>query len=145
MYYTNSVVPIGVLYYDFNLIDTFAITNNLFYKGSDSLLHDVAGRTGNPFKLKTITIAAALPKDTLDYGTGSVIFKYISQLFLNNKGVTITSIYADFGTGNQNLTSGNTVTISYPTSGMKTIKFTITYSNSQTATVYSKYIFVLSL
>ncbi|MFT3948485.1 MAG: T9SS type A sorting domain-containing protein [Agriterribacter sp.] len=138
IYYSNNVVPVGVLYYDFNFIDTLAIANNLFYKGSDSLLHDVVGRTGNPFKLKTITIAAALPKDTLNYGSGNITFKYASQLFANNKGVTLTSIYADFGSGNQNLTSGNNVTVSYATSGMKTIKYTITYSNGQSATVYSK-------
>ncbi|MCO5239004.1 MAG: T9SS type A sorting domain-containing protein [Chitinophagaceae bacterium] len=138
MYYTNNVIPVGVLYYDFNLIDTLAIANNLFYKGPDSLLHDVPGRTGNPFKLKTITVAAALSQDTLSYGTGNITFKYVSQLFLTNKAVTITSIYADFGSGNQNLTSGNNVTVFYPTSGQKTIKFTITYSNAQTVTVYSK-------
>lgn len=138
MYYTNNVIPVGVLYYDFNLIDTLAIANNMFYKGSDSLLHDIPGRTGNPFKLKTITVAAALAQDTLSYGTGNVTFKYTNQLFLTNKAVTITSIYADFGSGNQNLSSGNNVTVFYPTSGKKTIKFTITYSNAQTATVYSK-------
>lgn len=138
IYYTNNAIPVGVLYYDFNLIDTLAIANNLFYKGSDSLLHDVPGRTGNPFKLKTITVAAALSQDTLNYGTGNITFKYTSQLFLTNKAVTITSIYADFGSGNQNLSSGNNVTVFYPTSGKKTIKFTITYSNAQTAIVYSK-------
>lgn len=138
LYYTNNVVPVGVLYYDFNLIDTLAIANNLFYKGADSLLHDVAGRTGNPFKLKNITLAAALVKDTLDYGAGNITFKYTSQLFLSNKGVSITSIFADFGSGNQNLTSGHNVIVGYSTGSAKTIKFTITYSNGQTATAYSK-------
>ncbi|MGN6494643.1 MAG: T9SS type A sorting domain-containing protein [Agriterribacter sp.] len=138
MYYTSNVVPVGVLYYDFNLVDTLAITNNLFYKGADSLLHDVAGRTGNPFKLKNITLATALASDTLDYGNGSITFKYSSQLFMTNKGVSITSIYADFGSGNQNLTSGSNVTASFSGSGVKTIKFTITYSNHQTVMAYSK-------
>ncbi|MCC6286544.1 MAG: Ig-like domain-containing protein [Chitinophagaceae bacterium] len=142
-YAVNGIVPVGILYYDFNVLDTNAIVNNLFYRGADSLLHDVTGRTGNPYLLKNITIAAALAKDTLDYGNGSFKFKFDSQLFLKNKAVTITSLNADFGSGNQNITSGNVLTVTYTSSGMKTIKFTVTYSNAQTATAYAK-IFIKS-
>lgn len=142
-YYADSTVPIGVLYFDFNWIDTLAINKNLFYKGTDSLVHDVIGRTGNPYLLKNITIASALPQDSLEYGNGTVKFKYVSQLFITNKSVSITSIQGDFGSGNQNLTSGNTVTVNYGSSGKKSIKFTVTYSNGQTATAYSK-IFIKS-
>lgn len=138
IYYASATVPIGVLYFDFHWIDTLAINKNLFYKGADSLLHDVAGRSSSPYFLKNITIASALPNDTLNFGNGIVKFKYISQLFVTNKGVTITNINADFGTGNQNLTSGSTITVNYGSSGKKTIKFTITYSNGQVATAYSK-------
>lgn len=119
------------------MLDTNAVANNLFYRGADSLLHDVTGRTGNPYLLKNITVAAALTKDTLDYGNGSFKFKFDSQLFLKNKTVTITSLYADFGSGNQNITSGNVLTVTYANGGVKTIKFTVTYSNAQTTTAYA--------
>lgn len=49
--YTNDVVPIGLLYYNFNVIDINALANNLFYKGSDSLMYDVPNRTANPYLL----------------------------------------------------------------------------------------------
>lgn len=142
-YAINSVIPIGVLYYDFNVLDTNAVANNLFYRGADSLLHDVIGRTGNPYLLKTITLAAALAKDTLHYGNGSFKFKFDNQLFLKNKAVTITSLYADFGSGNQNITSGNVLTVTYTSGGIKTIKSTVTYSNGQNATAYAR-IFITS-
>ncbi|MFT3750106.1 MAG: hypothetical protein QM768_17445 [Agriterribacter sp.] len=79
-------------------MDTNAVANNLFYRGADSLLHDVAGRTGNPYLLKTVTLAAALAKDTLPFGTGSFKFKFDSQLFLKNKAVTISSLSNDIYT-----------------------------------------------
>lgn len=137
MWYTNQIVPIGILCYDLNVIDTNSIAKNYFYRGSDSLLHDVAGRTGNPYLLKTVTVAAALATDTLDYGSGSFQFKYYSGLFFTNKGITITSLVADFGTGAQNITAGGTITISYTSGGTKTVKFTISYSNGQQAITYS--------
>lgn len=137
-YASGAVIPIGIMYYDFNYLDSNAIASNLFYRGSDSLLHDVTGRTGNPYKLKTITLAAALARDTVSLGTGVLKFKYESQLFFKNKSVTITTILADFGSGNQNITAGSVVNVTYSTTGKKTIKYTITYSNGSTATVYSK-------
>ena len=76
IYYTNKVIPIGVLCFDMNVMDTNSLAKNYFYRGSDSLLHDVAGRTGNPYPVQTVTVAAALSTDTLDYGSGNFQFKY---------------------------------------------------------------------
>lgn len=79
IYYTKNIIPLSTLYYDINVIDTNAIANNLLYRGADSLLHDVAGRTGNPYTLKTVSVAAALATDTLSYGTGNFQFKFYSH------------------------------------------------------------------
>ncbi|MGI8950720.1 MAG: T9SS type A sorting domain-containing protein [Chitinophagaceae bacterium] len=138
IYYTTNIIPIAVMYYNFNIMDTNAIAHNLIYRGSDSLLHDVQGRSTDPFKTKNVTVAAALATDTIAYGNGNFQFKYYSNLFLTNKHVTITSITADFGSGIQDITSGNIVTINYGAGGTKTIKFIINYSNGQLVTTYSK-------
>lgn len=50
IYYTKNIIPLSTFYYDINVIDTDAIAKNLLYRGADSLLHDVAGRTGNPLR-----------------------------------------------------------------------------------------------
>ncbi len=143
IYYTKNIIPISTLYYDVNIIDTSSVAKNLLYNGADSLMHDVAGRTGSPYTLNTVTAAAALATDTLSYGTGNFQFKFYSRLFFTNKGVTLSSITVNFGAGSIDMTTGNIVTANFTTGGTKTIQFTMTYSNGQAVTTYSK-IFIRS-
>lgn len=127
--YTDNVIPIGVLYYDFNLIDTNAVENNLLYRAADSMYYDVPGRPISPYWLKNVTVIAAMAPDALPYGNGNFQFRFYNDLFLNNKGVSINNLEADFGAGYQNITAGNSINIYYPTAGAKYIQFRITYSN----------------
>lgn len=43
-----NIVPIGVLNYQFNVLDGEAVQKNLIYLGTDSFLYDVPGRTQAP-------------------------------------------------------------------------------------------------
>lgn len=140
MSYTDNTIPIGVLYYNFNMIDTNAVQNNLLYRGADSMYHDVAGRPYSPYWLQKVTVAAALAPDSLPYGNGNFQFKFYSGLFVTNKGLTISSLQADFGNGYgyQNITSGNIVTVYYATGGQKIIRFSINYSDGTQANTYAQ-------
>ena len=56
----NNIVPIGVLNYRFNVFDPDAINDNLIYQTSDTMLHDVVGRSRLPYFTKEIFLASPL-------------------------------------------------------------------------------------
>lgn len=72
------------------------------------------------------------------YGTGNFQFKFYSGLFLTNKAVSITSLQADSGSGYQNLTAGNSISVYYATGGRKTIRFIVNYSNGAQVHTYAQ-------
>ena len=53
----SGIVPIGVLDYQFNMMDSSAVQDNLF-SYQNGLLYDVAGRPRSPYFLKRIQMAA---------------------------------------------------------------------------------------
>lgn len=56
----SNLVPLGVLNYQFNVLDSEAVQKNLIYIGSDSLLHDVTGRNQAPYYKREIFLASPL-------------------------------------------------------------------------------------
>lgn len=124
----SNLVPIGVLNYRFNVLDSQAVQKNLIYLGSDSLLHDVAGRSQSPYYAREIFLASPL----LDkVNAGMVTFQFSSLMLLQNNPVAITSLYIDFGGGQTaTLLPGGTTSVWLGTEGTTTLSITANYSNS---------------
>lgn len=132
----NNTIPIGLLNYNYNLMDTLAEDNNLI-DVSGLLFYDVAGRTQSPYKLKNTTVAAILA-DTI---TGTYVnYQLFSTTHLQNTSLGISSLKIDFGDGSGQITVSinQPISINYPSVGLKTIKYIITYSNAQQVITYSK-------
>jgi hypothetical protein len=56
---SGSLIPIGIISYKFNVIDTLALRKNLFSL-QNNLLYDVTSRTSSPYQWRTTLVAAAL-------------------------------------------------------------------------------------
>ncbi len=122
-----TIVPIGVLNYRFNVLDSAAVQKNLIYMGDDSLLHDVAGRPQAPYYTREIFLASPLLEQIRP---GSVTFQFPSPMLLQNNPVTVTSLYIDFGEGQTaTLIPGGSATVQIQQSGLKTIALTANFSN----------------
>ncbi len=129
-------VPIGLLNYQFNLIDTNAIDNNLIQMGIDSLYYDVIPRSTSPFLQLDGIIASPL----IDSIQGLTVSYFLdSRLFFNKSSLSISSIQVDFNDGNGlvSVTVGNAYTINYSAAGYKALRFVVTLSNSTIITTYA--------
>jgi hypothetical protein len=132
----TGIVPLGLLNYKFNYIDTMALENNsLYYVGH--LFYDVTNRTQSPFIERNVTVIAPLTDSA--YNTEGIRFQLPSNLIITNTGLSVSSIQVDFdnGTGIQNISLDQVIYISYNSFGLKTIKFIITYSDSSQITTYA--------
>ncbi len=132
----DGIVPIGLLNYNYNLMDTLAQNNNLI-SVSGLTLYDVAGRSQSPYLLKNTTVAAILA-DTVN--SSSVNFQLYSATFLQNTSLGIQNLQVDFGdgTGLHTINVDQSISINYSTGGSKIIKFIITYTNGQQVVTYSE-------
>ncbi|GAB1462104.1 T9SS type A sorting domain-containing protein [Pedobacter sp.] len=128
-------VAVGLGYYEFNVIDTNAIANNLIYMGVDSLFYDVNPRSGNPFKTITNLVASPL-LDSIQGLTVNYVFD--NRLYFNKGILSISSLQVDFNNGNGliNVAIGSSYNITYPSAGYKVLKFVATMSNSSVITTY---------
>lgn len=131
----NNVTPIALLNYNFNVIDTLALDDNLMYN-NDLLLYDVNNRTRNPYLLKNVTVASVMADSVY---SSTVNFKLFSNTYLQNTALSIASLQVDFddGLGLRTVSVNQLIAINYFMSGLKTLKYIITYSNAQTVTTYS--------
>ncbi len=122
-----NIVPIGVVNFLFNVLDSEAVQKNLIYLGADSLLYDVAGRTESPYYTREIFLASPLLEHIQP---GAVTFQFPSNMLLQNNPVTITSLYIDFGEGQTaTLTPGSSVTVQVQQTGERTLILTANFSN----------------
>jgi hypothetical protein len=122
----NNIVPVGVLNYQFNIFDPAAMDDNLIYQTPDTMLHDVPGRSRLPYITKDIFLASPL---LYNIKAGSVTFTLSSNMVLQNRSVTLTSISIDFGGGQTiNLNPGGSATLQLQ-SGVKTLTSTANFSN----------------
>jgi hypothetical protein len=135
----SSVVPIGILHFDFNYIDSAAVTNNLIYQ-SGNLFYDVPGRPASPYKQRRLLLAAAL---TAGSETSQLKFKLDPALFFTNTGTTVNYVSIDFGNGAGAATyypGTSLININYPSAGVKTIRYTVNYGNNQQVTTASAFL-----
>ncbi|WP_299291991.1 T9SS type A sorting domain-containing protein [uncultured Mucilaginibacter sp.] len=131
----SAIVPIGILNYRFNYLDTTAIQNNLI-STSGLLLYDVPNRPSSPYRERLLSLAAVL---TDSIRTSTAYFELSSSLYLNNTGNTISNVNVDFadGSGLHQLSLGQGISITYPSIGVKIIHYYINYTNGTQVETYS--------
>ena len=129
-------IPIGLLNYEFNVIDSMSIVNNQFIK-EGNFLKDVAGRSTSPYLYRKVLVVSPMT----DYlKTGTVNFKIPSDLYWQNASPIISSLQITAGDNNQVATltpDGPSASFIYNTPGIKTVKFVVTFSDNTTKTTYS--------
>ena len=128
-------VPIGIISFKFNQIDTNALKDNLL-EDRNGIYYDVPNRSRSPYWKKQISIVSPL----VDSIEGlQVNFQTSSALYLQNTNQSIQSLKADFknGKGLINIGLHNTITINYPSYGKKIIKFIIKYQDNTEVTTYA--------
>ncbi len=134
---TSGYIPIGILNYNFNQIDTNAIVKNLITQ-INGLFYDVSGRPSSPYWLKQVSIVSPL----MDSSFGlQVKFQTSSGLYLQNTGHIISTLQADFnnGAGLINVGANNSLTVNYSTYGIKVIKFIVKYTDNTQITTYASF------
>jgi len=136
----NTMIPVGLSFYNYNAIDTNAMQNNLIQMHSDSLYYDTPGRTVSPYNTLNTFVAAPLA-DSVDCSSGIAKFYFPPNLFINKSSLTMTSLKVDFndGKGLIAISLNATYSISYnQPNGNRYLKFVITMSNGLTYTTYGQ-------
>ena len=130
----DSKVPIGIMNFKFNQVDTNAVVNHLI-ENRNGIFYDVANR--NPYWKKQVSIISPLT-DSIE-GL-EVSFQTSPALFLQNTGNAIASLKADFnnGRGLINIGLNNSITASYTSYGQKIIKFIIKYQDNTQVATYAR-------
>ena len=128
-------IPVGIINFQFNQIDTNALADNLL-ESRNGIYYDVSNRKRSPYRNKQVSIISPLTDSTEGL---EVSFQTSSNLYLQNTGHTIISLRADFnnGSGLTNMGLNNTTTISYTSYGKKVIKFIIKYQDNTQVTTYA--------
>lgn len=124
---SNLPVSFACLYYNYNVLDSNAVTKNLMYI-QNGQIYDVANRTQSPYLLQS-TFAIAPTQQTVPVGSNQLILR--PELFLSNTGKTISGLQIDpKGTGAYQTVNFNTpFTVNYATAGLYTVNFKITYTD----------------
>lgn len=128
-------VAIGIMHYQYNWIDTFALQNNLLQE-QDGFIYDVPDRPYSPYNYRTITVAAALA-DSMP--AGDIVFTLPANFQLSNTTESVSNIVVDFGDGNPvaTMTPGSAITITYSNPGDKIISYTVNFTDGTQQVTYS--------
>lgn len=134
-----GIVPIGVLHYRFNLLDTLAVPHNLFSQpgGDGGALYDVAGRTQSPYLTRETLVAAALVESV---PAGTVQFKLPTNLRLDNTGNAVQSLTLDYNDGSATATllpGGAAVYKAYTTAGEYFIRLTAHFADGSSKATFT--------
>lgn len=130
-----SMLPVPILYADYNTIRADAITANLL-SASNNQLYDVPSRTQSPYASRKLFVATP----TIGYartGSPQVLFK--PELFYNHSSKTLNFINVDFGDGRGYLNAvwNTPLTGAYTTTGVKPIKIKLVFSDNTFVECYS--------
>lgn len=117
----NDILPIGVIYYDYDAIKENAFTDDLL--GFDTVNYYLYDKPRNvsPYQVNTTFLASPLELEIKSLSTKFII---PSNLFIQNKNVSGYSFYADFddGAGFQYIKTGIAYQVNYIDGGLKKIK-----------------------
>lgn len=137
-YRQHDTLLIGVLRYRFNYIDSNAVRHNQlrWESTAPSRLFDVAGRSGSPYLLREVAVAAALADSTRN---GAVRFRLDPASTFSNVGAALTSASIDFGDGSgaRTCVPGQVLLVSYGATGRKTLRYVLSYADGSQFTTYS--------
>jgi hypothetical protein len=140
---SSNSVDIGIInttFHKLNFNEEIPSNGGVTFNQSTEKFVAVTGRPS--FIGKKISAIAPLK----DFITGSsFVFNFKNNLIFNNATTTIKTLVVDFTDGStpSTIISNNTIvipskTVNYTTTGMKTLKFTITYSDNTTLITYGK-------
>jgi len=130
----NPVVNIGILHYNFNMIDSTIAIQKLYFD-TDSVVHENLAISASMYIEKTAFVASPLKKSIY---SGTTHFHFNNHFKFDNTGNQITGLSVDFddGLGMRQITN-NLVTVIYTSSGKKTLRFEALLSNGDTLTAYA--------
>lgn len=122
---------VGVLDYQFNLIDSNAVNNGQL-TFSNGQFHDVPGAP-SPYWTRRLQVAAILADEVPG---GIVSLRYNPGFIKTNQSVSVSSIQMNFGAiGNYTLSPANpSVQINFTGSGVKEFTFTVHYTDGSSFT-----------
>ena len=134
-----GIVDIGIINTPFHVIDFGTNKANAKLKFDKGRFYNKPGK--NPFIQKQAFVIAPLSKTA----KGSTItFRFGKQFWLHKNGKPIKTLKADFGNGVWHTVVNNTritepeVSVTYESSGDKTIAFQITFPDGSTKTTYGE-------
>ena len=122
----HDSIPLAVLDYQFNWLDTLAVQDGLITL-QQGRLYDAANQSRSPYFLRNLTLAAPLA-DTLRQLSTTFILP--SFLCLTNRSRQVTNVVVDFDNAgpNQFLVPGQAITITYPGNGPKVMWMTVLFN-----------------
>ena len=94
-----NTVPIGILLYKFNSVDTNALQDHLLDTLANGQFTDVQGRPRSPYFTNTTFIASPLLAEGEVLEAGQQTFYIDPAFFLTNNAGTVQQIRVDFGDG----------------------------------------------
>lgn len=126
---SEGVIALSGVFYKYGQIIQNATTSNkITYTGGKFYDKKINNVWQNPYQvLQTFAMAPAIDQ----YDQLSFQVKLPSSLFYTNQSSSISTIAVDFdnGQGYQTLTMGQTITVSYTSTGMKTWKYKLNLTN----------------
>ncbi|MFC5285336.1 T9SS type A sorting domain-containing protein [Pedobacter alpinus] len=130
----ESKIAIGLGNYQFNVIDSNAISNGLIQM-IDSMYYDVPGRSNHPYLSIHSFIASPLVDSVK---TLSVKYDFSSNYVINIGNIALNSLQVDFGDGNGliNVALNDSISINYTSSGYKYLKFIANFSDNSSIITY---------
>ncbi len=124
-------VPIMVLDYLYNKMDTMAFQDGLFDFQND-MFYDVPGRPRNPYYTQHLQIAGPLLEEVK---SNTLQFVLLPHLISRNTGQNVQQVQLNFGFGQYSLNGPlDSVTINFPASGTHYFTTTVTLANSSSFT-----------
>jgi len=131
---TNTYL--GAIHYEYNYLDTNAITNNLLTSNGQQLF-DVPNRPNSPYLEKEVFLVTPLKKVLRQKQTN---FIFSDSLFYTNTNKTISNIEVDFdnGAGFIKVNMNSPISVSYVNNGDKVIKTRISYSDQSVYVAHAR-------
>ncbi|MBY0477020.1 MAG: T9SS type A sorting domain-containing protein [Chitinophagaceae bacterium] len=133
----TTAVPIPVFYAEYNTVKPDAFSNNLLYVANEQV-HDVPGRSQNPYNSKELYLATPVKKFSKD---GEVQFIFYSNQFYTNTSKQVSYLSVDFndGYGYRTVSAGAAISISYTTGGSKRLKIKTVFTDNSSKECYSDF------
>lgn len=131
----HDSVPLAVLDYQFQWLDTLAVRDGLVTV-QQGRFYDVANPSRSPYLLRSLTLAAPLV-DTLRQTTATFVLP--PALLLTNRARRVSGVTVNFSDGGPNrwMLPGQSLTITYAGNGRKVVWFTVQFNDGSTAQIRS--------